>query len=223
MKRYSLKLSAAFAATLAFATLAQAGTIKVVQVPNLGTGDLAGTVTNDILIDAGENEQIGAIQIYANLTEGSFYQNGSGGNAPPSSAFVGFVPALAFDTFAASGAPINDQFTPLIVGASVDLGSPNTGGGAVLNSNTFDVTFSPQAGQNTLGALDFLVARMTIGSTGTFMMDVEFSGGGPHATVMNGVIVDGQVRLGPEIPEPATVTLFGLGLLGVVGLVRRHR
>jgi hypothetical protein len=222
MKRYSLKLSAAFAATLAFATLAQAGTIKTQIVPNLGTGALAGTTTNDILIDAEPTEQIGAIQLYAELTEGSFYNDGFGGNTPPNPGFFGPFPAVEFDTFAASGVNIN-TFVPVIAGASVDLGSPNSGGAAIFDSNTVDVTFGPQAGQSTLGALNFLAARLTIGSEGIFRMDVEFSGGGPHATVMNGVIVDGQVRLGPEIPEPATVTLFGLGLLGVVGLVRRHR
>ena len=54
-------------------------------------------------------------------------------------------------------------------------------------------------------------------------MDVEFSGSGPHATVLNGTIVDGQVRLGNEIPEPASLSLFGLAVLGMVGMYRRHR
>jgi hypothetical protein len=225
MTRYNSTSLAAFAATLLFAAAAQAGTIKSVVVANGGAGALAGTTTNDILIDAGPTEQIGAIQIYAELSEGSFYNDGFGGNTPPNPAFFVPFPAVQFDTFVASGQPINTNFNPVMASASVNLGSPNSGGPSpIFDSNTVDVTFGPQAGQNTLGALDFLAARLTIGSEGIFRMDVEFSGSGPHATIMNGTIVDGQVRLdGPIIPEPASITLFGLALLGMVGLVRRHR
>ena len=151
MKRYNLILSVAFVAILACVSAAQAGTIKTQVVPNAGGGAaLTGFTTTDILIDAAPTEQIGSIQIYSELSVGSFYQDAFGGNTPPNPAFFIPFPAVAYDTFVASGVPTNAKI-PGILAASVNLGSPNSGGAAVFDSNTVDATYGPEAGLNTLG------------------------------------------------------------------------
>jgi hypothetical protein len=55
------------------------------------------------------------------------------------------------------------------------------------------------------------------------IIDVIYDGNGseiPQGTIIYG---NAAVNVGPEIPEPGTVSLLGLGLVGVVLAGRRSR
>tara|TARA_R110002111_G_scaffold95747_1_gene147880 strand:+ start:266 stop:856 length:591 start_codon:yes stop_codon:yes gene_type:complete len=166
-----------------------------------GSNIVPNTVANSLNVDGEGDDWTGAV-LRVDLTSGSFYQNGSGGNAAPSSAFIGFVPELEFDTYVG----IIDDSSAGIAGGAGDLG----GGALSLDAPQFSATWFNTATDNTGAAL---VANLTLtpDAAGTWELITSFAGGQLRSS--------GVVEGGALVPEPATLALMGLG--GIAALRRR--
>lgn len=218
---FSVCLLAASSASAAIIST-EYGTATIVNNDEL----LAGFVVNDVYINAPAGDSIGAIQILLEPDAGSTGTINQFTIVPsdvrPSAGIIGAFPAAAFDTYVAAGTLV-DGATPLIFGASDSLGGP--GGPAVVNSTSrMDVTFSPAAGQNTLGAQNFLAARIVLSTeyqasnSFNFLADFVSASG---ETILNLPVVNGGIGGGDVIPEPTTFGLAGLAL-AAVGFRRRR-
>ncbi len=165
------------------------------------TGDniVPNTVANVLTADGEGDDWTGAV-LRIDLTSGSVYQNGSGGNAAPSSAFIGFVPELEFDTYVG----IIDDATAGIAGGAGDLG----GGPLSLDAPLFSATWF---NTNTTDTGPVQIANITLSpdAAGTAEWIVSFAGG----QIRGSSAVEGGVI---ALPEPASIAVMGLGGLAVL-------
>ncbi len=160
------------------------------------------TVANAFYVDGQGDDWTGAV-LRIDLTSGSVYQNASGGNAAPSSAFIGFVPELKFDTYVG----IIDDPSAGIAGGAGDLG----GGPLSLDAPQISVTWF---NTNTTDTGQVQAGNITLShdATGTISLITSFAN---SQTLQTGVIESGLI-----FPEPASLALLGLGGLAVL---RRRR
>lgn len=189
---------------------------RLVVTPNTKPGH----TIFDLYLNAPVGDSIGALQILLEpdpLNTGKIYQFPIvPSDVRPSAGLVGVFPDAQFDTFVAAGTAI-DGATPLIFGASDMLGGP--GGQADLGGATrLDATFSPAAGQDTLGAQDFLAARVVLthdyaGVLTLFADFVQATGENPQVYPIFPIF---------KTPEPATTWLAGAAI-ATAGFRRRRR
>jgi hypothetical protein len=170
-----------------------------------GGPPLVGKVTNDVVLNAGgPGVSIGSMQMLLDLTSGSIYQDGFGGDVPPNGGFIGLAPSLEYDTYLAAGTasdnppPVTGP-SPVILGKSDALGGPG-GPGHIMNVSDIDAAWGPPLGQVNAGATAYLSARVTLdaSSTGTWKYRANFSDG-TSAILLNGTIAGGAL-LATQLP-----------------------
>ncbi len=185
--KFVLPVIAAAIATPAFGSLSTA-VVPQTLVP--------GFVANAINWD-GPSEWTSA-GIVVDLTAGSVYNNTNGGDGPPSTAFIGFVPALAFDTHVG----IIDDGSAGIAGGAGDIGGgPQSADAPQISLSWFNTATGDTGGQQ-------------IG-----MITLSEDAAGTWTYVSQGVATSGVVVNGALVPEPASLALLGLG--GLAALRRR--
>jgi hypothetical protein len=194
---------------LGLTNIADAGTVSVVQTPNGGGTDgqlnLAGTVTNDILLNSGTSSILSQ-QMRLVLTSGSVVNHPFGTNTPANGALAPSFSSLQYDSFVAAGGPLTPPAaTPTILGRSDALGGP---GGAVadFSPQLWDVLWGPMLGQDTTNQANYLAARLTLSgdANGTIQFLSFFgdeSDDRPEGVVLNGTISFGMPNVGPMVDD----------------------
>ena len=134
-------------------------------------------------------------------------------------------PALAFDSFLAMGGLTaedtvgGDSANILLVGGAANLGG---GSGLAFPSNStskvIDATWAPGTGKFVAPAQNYITAQITLSTDaqGTWNY-YSTTADGTTKTLTGLKIINGVM-----IPEPASITLFGLASLGLVGFIRRR-
>lgn len=203
---------------------------------------LPGYVTYDVRIDF--TGQYTGSQMIVSPTRGQIYQNTTyGGDTPPPAARIDLDPALEWDTFLANGGPTaeetvgNMQLGGAAINIEVDFKGRGSRRPSMFSDMEIDKYWTPAGGNRILDQTDFLVARVTLSeeSDGTFSYfaianqirgpaEVVLVDGDSRETLMSasqhGVtlpLVGGTLMI---IPEPSTVVLLGLGIVGLFVLTR---
>ena len=173
-----------------------------------GTNIVAGTVANALTADGQGDDWTGAV-LKIDLTAGSVYNDaGFGADGPPTSAFIGLVPALAFDSYVG----IIDDATAGIAGGAGDLG----GGAQNLAGTGVDAASITWFNTATGDTAAVQVANITLSddAAGTWSLITAYAGGQVRS---DGIVTGGELAL---VPEPASLALMGLG--GLAALRRRR-
>jgi hypothetical protein len=188
---------------------AESADLTAVQLPGLPN-----FVTNDLLVSTAAMESIGAMDMWLRLGSGTIFEHPNGANVPSDPFLVGIDPTLAFDSFLGGG------FSPVIVGASQELGSPNSGGPAIFNATTYDVRWAPQLGLNTANVTNLQIARLTLSNDAngflSFALQTSLAFGDLRAeyVIANGLII--------PVPEPSAAVLASVAMLALATIHRRR-
>jgi hypothetical protein len=216
-----------FATIVLMAGSANAQVTDIRVVPATPHASVPNVVLQDIVVDF--TGQVTGFQMLLNLTSGSVYQNTSAligaGTQPPVQALEAVDGTIATDTYTAFGGPYSGDSAGNfgLGGGAVNLGGAPA---AQFNTQGLNQAWNPAGGVSVLDRTNFTAARIALSSdaNGEFTFAGFAGGQSPDdalrlsVPVVNGVIGGGGV----VIPEPSTVVLLAMGLVGLVALKRRN-
>ena len=165
----------------------QVGAVTNISVTSQPATDVAGHTANDITVDF--VPQLGALQLLIELTSGQIYQDGAGGNVPPSQALIGSTPSVQWDTFVSLGGFTSEtsDAVPGFAGGATTLGGPGT---AQFDTSGINTTWFPPGGTVIGNRSSYPIGRVTLSddAVGTWRLLVTTAGG-------NGVIAPDDLAI----------------------------
>ena len=219
----ALSLSAIVGMLTATASAQIQGGPKIVVVEPTSPGTMGTHTSNRVEIDF--NGALTGVQAILSLTGGQVYnltQAEFGSDTAPNGALFPLAPNTQWDSFITMGgyAQGGSTLTPLIVGGAVNL-DPN----AMRQFDTAGVNlaWASPPGMAPTSQTNYSVAQFTLTNDAAGELDLLVSAAGVINT-FNLPIVNGIIGgAGPVIPEPSTIILLGMGLVGLVAMKRRTR
>lgn len=134
---------------------------------------------------------------------------------------IGYNPLLLSFTGVSFGDPVlGDQLDLFSLGSLTSW--DNTTPGTV---NVFELSFDSATDLNTLQAANFTLATLTFSalSGGISPLSISINAlGDANGDPLTVTMANGSVTV-TAVPVPAAVWLFGSGLLGLIGIVRRNK
>jgi len=214
-----MKLTKIFTTAIALILLttgANAGTTAVNFVWSPAEAAGPGFVSTDILIDFEGN--LRGQQLYIQLDQDIYNNATFGADTAPNPALIGVDASVEFDSFVTIGGLRSDSSEGvLVVGGAVDI--PGAPAELSLAGNVVSIAWAPSTGTDVPNGTNYPVARITLPSdaSGTAWFFSSTSGTDPPLVLSDIPIAGGQIG----IPEPSTLMLVGMGLIGFVGRRRR--
>ena len=153
------------------------------------TSELTGYTTADLQVTT-TSDWTGAA-LLLELTQGSIYQDGAGGNTQPSSGLINAVPSVEFDTYVAA----NDN-SVIVAGGAGDVG----GNGLQFDTSELDITWVDTATNDT-GTINIGRISLSDDAVGTWSLQL-INADGDIYTMTNVAFTDGELA---QPPAPALV------------------
>jgi len=183
-------------------------TMQVVEVDNSSVPELAGYVTQDVVVTTDSDWLISELIVQPD-EDGLIYQDDLGNANPqsPNPAFFSAFPSLEFDTYVSDGVPGE----VVVIIPPVDLDGPPE---VIFDTDQISIAWHTDATDD-IGTL--VLARVTLKDTATgtwSFLTTAVPIDGPRVEA-SGPIVDGHM-----VPEPITVSLL---VVASLGLIRRRR
>ena len=186
------------ALALGFSTVSVSAATSYWQFDAANT--IPGTVANALIADGEGDDWTGAV-LKIDLTSGSIYNDPTADSLQTQGTFWGFLPELQWD----SAVGIAFDGSTGIAGGAGDLGGgPHRLGGTGVDAAS--ITWF-NTSTNDTSAVQIANVTMTNDAFGTWQLITSFA---------NGPIRSGGIIINGRIPEPATLSLMGLGGLAVL-------